>query len=433
MSSLEQASSELPAGTRASISKATAAVHGRRLAALQQAFPEIDAARRRAAAIKDHVIEHLPELLCAFEAKASANGMQVHWARDGEEACRLAVEILGRFLQPGDAVAKAKSMVTEEIHLNQALEAAGWRPVETDLGEHVIQLDGDTPSHIVAPIIHRSRQDVAKTFRKAGYEGVTDDPSALAMLARARLREEFRQAPAGVSGVNFAIVESGRLVIVENEGNNRLSTTAPRVHVAFMGIERLLPSDADIPLFLRLLAGSATGQSQTVYTHLVQGPAPDGPEEVHVILVDNGRSALAAGPFRSLLRCIRCGACLNVCPVYRQAGGHSYGGVYSGPIGAALDAAKGGSLAQASSLCGACEEVCPVAIPIPDLLVLGRTQSPARLPGVAAASSRPWMLRLGASLLPFAGLTKPGRAWEEKRDLPSREGRDFRRWWNDRS
>ncbi|MCH7945983.1 MAG: lactate utilization protein, partial [Armatimonadetes bacterium] len=267
----------------------------------------------------------------------------------------------------------------------------------------------------------------------------TEEPEELTMQARAHLREQFKRADVGVSGVNFAVAETGRIVLVENEGNNRYSTTAPRVHIALMGIEKVLPRESDLPLFLRLLAGSATGQTITVYTHLITGPRGeelDGPDEVHLVLLDNGRSRVLAGPYRDILRCIRCGACLNVCPVYRQASGHAYRNVYPGPVGAVLAPAlegveKMGDLAKASTLCGSCREVCPVDIPIPDMLLRLRAEDPR---------SRSLLWRWFSAVARRAGLWRaairmPGGAppaWRESRDVPKREGTSFRRWWRGR-
>jgi L-lactate dehydrogenase complex protein LldF len=356
----------------------------RRAQALAAAFPDPDAARRHAAAVKDHVLANLGALLQQFEGRARANGIEVVWARDADEAVRA---VLGCCPPRPARIVKGKSMATEEIGLNAALEAAGHQVVETDLGEYVAQLDGDHPSHIVAPIIHKDRADAARAFRQAGVALGSDDPGEIASAARSRLREEFRNADVGVSGANFCIAETGRIVIVENEGNNRLSTTAPAVHVVVAGIERLLPREADLALFLPLLAGSATGQAATVYTHFVTGPRaedePDGPERVVLVLLDNGRSRVRAGPQRAVLRCLRCGACLNVCPVYRQVSGHAYRNVYSGPLGAVLapsmaEDGRYSDLPFASTLCGACRDVCPVDIPIPDMLLRLRASSPRR-------------------------------------------------------
>jgi len=340
-------------------------------------------------------------------------------------------------------------MATEEIHLNHHLEEAGFEPVETDLGEFVVQIDDDTPSHIVTPIIHKDRKEIARSFEREGLGPYTEVPEELVMQARERLRANFQEAKVGISGVNFAVASTGRIVLVENEGNNRLSTTAPDVHIALMGIEKMIPTEGDLPLFLKLLASSATGQHLTTYVHLITGPRQtddvDGPREVHLVLLDNGRSKVLEGQYRDVLRCIRCGACLNVCPVYRQASGHAYGHVYPGPIGAVLAPAlegveRFGHLAKASTLCGACEEVCPVKIPLPEMLLklrdeskrVGAVQDPAPWGVYAAGAIHPTVWRIGLKMLPIASklLPHPMKAgWLEFKELPERQGRDFRTWW----
>ncbi|MCW5938269.1 MAG: lactate utilization protein [Fimbriimonadaceae bacterium] len=413
-----------------------------RFQAIASVFAEYDSARRQAAATKEYVLDNLADLLVELEASCLKNGVQVHWAEDAEQANRLILGIVSR-AAPSALVVKGKSMATEEIGLNERLIQEGHQVVETDLGEFVVQLDDDVPSHIVTPIIHKDRTDVKRTFESHGLSPRSDEPEELAAVARARLREEFRRADVGISGVNFAVASSGRLVIVENEGNNRLSTTAPRVHIAVMGLEKVLPCDTDLALFLRLLAASSTGQRLTVYTHLVCGPRrpdePDGPEEVHLVLLDNGRSKILNGALREILKCLRCGACLNVCPVYRQASGHTYRHTYSGPLGAVL--APGldgvhshGALAFASTLCGACQEVCPVDIPIPELLLKIRAE-------VGATPAAPWPVwawfaqrsarwRMALKALP---MVEPlARPWTEHREWPEPSGVDFRRWWDQR-
>jgi L-lactate dehydrogenase complex protein LldF len=422
-----------------------------RVAALADAFDDPDAARLRAAEIKAYVVDNLKPLLLQLESKCEANGIRVHWAKDAESARQIILGIAQIAAPGGGVVVKAKSMATEEIHLNPFLEQNGFKPVETDLGEYVVQLDGDTPSHIVTPIIHKNRRQVADAFEREGLGLRSDDPATLAMQARERLRSYFQQAKVGISGVNFAVAETGRLVLVENEGNNRLSTTAPDVHIALMGMEKVLPREADLPLFLRLLSCSATAQQMTSYVHLISGPRKneiDGPTEVHLVILDNGRSRVLNGPYRDILRCIRCGACLNVCPVYRQVSGHGYGHVYSGPLGAVLAPAlegveKMGYLSKASSLCGACEEVCPVQIPIPRMLLQLRDEAyregvikdPAPWGLYAKGATSDWKWRLGLKLLPMASqLPHPLKGnWEESRTVPQRVGRSFRKWWNARS
>jgi L-lactate dehydrogenase complex protein LldF len=434
---------EVPQGRVDSVRSACAMRHEARGIAMEATFDTPDGARTSAASIKDFVLANLGPLLQQFEQQCIANGVHVYWAADAEAARRIVLDICSASGEPGLTIVKGKSMATEEIHLNEALSAQGFDVVETDLGEYVVQLDDDTPSHIVAPIIHKTRTEVAASFQRHGIGGETDDPTELTMEARAALRAAFRRAKIGISGVNFGIAETGRLVIVENEGNNRLSTTAPDVHIAVMGIEKLLPSERDLPLFLKLLTASATGQKLTTYVHLISGPRAeemDGPKEVHVVLLDNGRSEVLHGPYRSILRCIRCGACLNVCPVYRQATGHAYGHVYSGPLGAVLAPAMDErhlALAKASTLCGACEEVCPVRIPIPDMLLRLRSQGvrkrlfdepPWHLYAGGATSPKKW--RAGLKLLPIAG--QMVQSWTEYREFPDAQGRSFREWWRTR-
>ncbi|MFN8138286.1 MAG: lactate utilization protein B [Fimbriimonadales bacterium] len=408
------------------------------------------AARKHAAAVKDHVLDNLADLLKEFEANCAKNGITVVWARDAKTAREHVLNIIKLHASPGDTIVKGKSMLTEEIHLNEILEESGYVPIETDLGEFVVQLDRETPSHIVAPIIHKSKQDVANTFKQHNIGDGSGDAEKLTMLAREELRKRFQQATVGISGVNFGVVDKGRIVVVSNEGNNRLSTTAPPVHIAMMGIEKLIPRMADLPTFLTLLASSATGQRITTYVHMISGPRKpdelDGPTSVYLVLVDNGRSSIVSSEFRSILRCIRCGACLNVCPVYRAASGHAYDHVYSGPLGLVLapnldGLSKRGDVVKSSSLCGACEEVCPVHIPLPDMIL--KLRRDRRVSGAkdlnwsgfrtAALNHRLW--KLGLNALKFAGSLPfgPLSEWKQMRDLPQREGRSFRRWWHDRT
>lgn len=350
------------------------------------AVPDGEAARDHARQIRAHTIANLDRYLDEFVERATAAGVQVHFAADAGTATRLVVDLAR---QHGvKRVVKGKSMVSEEIELNHALEAAGMRVVETDLGEYVIQLDHDVPSHIIAPIIHKTKEQVADTFRRelhASDADVADIPQMTA-FARRMLRAEFLAADMGISGVNFAVAESGSLCLVENEGNGRLSTTVPRLHVALMGIERIVPTAADLAVALRVLARSGTGQALTVYTNVITGPRraddPDGPSELHVVLVDNGRSNMLRTELEEILYCIRCGACLNVCPVYQEIGGHAYGSVYPGPVGAVYTPGAFGigpwaDLPQASSLCGACKEACPVRIDIPRMLLALRARAEA--------------------------------------------------------
>src|SRR6266545_3222659 len=333
--------------------------------------------RERARAIKDETLTHLDHYLDEFSANAGRAGAQVHWARDANEACGVVMQLLQE--RRATRVVKSKSMATEEIHLNAALEAAGINPVETDLGEWIIQLAHETPSHIVVPAIHKSKRQIAELFtEKVGIEP-TDDVAVLTGAARRVLRQRFSEAEIGISGVNFGVAETGSILILENEGNVRLTTSLPKAHIALMGIEKIIPRLIDLDVFLKLLPRSGTGQQLTAYQSLITGtkrrPEDEGPEEVHIVLMDNGRSRMLNHPVtRQSLACIRCGACLNACPVYQQIGGHAYGSVYPGPIGAVITPqliglGKTAQLPYASSLCGACREVCPVKIDIPQLLL----------------------------------------------------------------
>ena len=356
-----------------------------RLAAFAS-LPDTPERRLRAHAVKADVVAHLDEYLSQFITRVTANGIQVQRAADAGEAIRIFLEI-AQNLPPGHKgtnsfvssslrgqqplVAKAKSMLSEEINFNQALEAAGFRVVETDLGEYIVQLRGERPSHIITPAVHLRRSDVGKLFEEKLGIPYTEDIQTLTNTARKVLREVFLTADIGVSGVNFGVVETGTLALVTNEGNGRMCTTVPPVHVALMGIERLVPTFDDLALFLSLLARSATGQKLSVYTSLINSPLPG--QVRHLILLDNGRSALRNSPLAESLYCIRCGACLNACPVFRETGGHAYGSIYPGPIGSVISCAlvdpKFASLAQASSLCGACKEACPVNIDLPGMLL----------------------------------------------------------------
>ena len=318
----------------------------------------------------------LAEQLERFEAKLVSNGAQVHWAETPEAANNLVAGIAAR--TGVKRIVKSKSMVTEETHLNASLERAGLVVVETDLGEYIVQLGNDRPSHIIAPIIHLTRQDVGQLMHRRLNVPYSDDPKTLAATARVRLREEFLTADMGLSGANFGVAETGTICLVTNEGNGRMVTTLPRVHVVVMGIEKLIPSLTDLDRCLKVLARSGTGQKLTVYTTMIHGPRraheADGPDELHVILLDNGRSGMLAGETAEILGCIRCGACLNACPVYRNIGGHAYGDTYPGPVGAVVTPGLRGlgpwsELPSASTLCGACREVCPVRLDIPRMLL----------------------------------------------------------------
>ena len=349
---------------------------GRRAAAISS-VENWEELREKAGKIKDETLSHLDEYLEQFAANAERAGAKIHWARDGREACEIILNLIKE--RGAKSVVKSKSMATEEIHLNQALEDAGVNPVETDLGEWIIQLAGETPSHIVVPAIHKTKNQIAELFvEKVGIEP-TEDVDVLTKTARRYLRSKFAEAEIGISGVNFAVAETGTILILENEGNIRLTTGLPKTHIALMGIEKIVPKFTDLDVFLKLLPRSGTGQRLTTYQSLITGikrrAGDEGPEEIHIVLMDNGRSKMLSHPVtRQSLACIRCGACLNACPVYQAIGGHAYGSVYPGPIGAVITPqlvgiAKTRQLPFASSLCGACREVCPVKIDIPELLL----------------------------------------------------------------
>ena len=333
--------------------------------------------RTKARRIKDETLLHLDEHLERFAANAEASGGVVHWARDADEACRIIIDLARE--REARMIVKSKSMATEEIHLNRALEAENFDVVETDLGEYIIQLAGETPSHIIVPAIHKTKKQIAELFAEKLKTAPTDDVAELTRTARGVLRDRFARADIGISGVNFGVAETGTILILENEGNARLTTSLPRVHIALMGIEKVIPRFADLEVFLKLLPRSGTGQALTTYQSLLTGTKrqddDEGPDEVHIVLLDNGRSRMLAHPVtRQSLACIRCGACLNACPVYQNIGGHAYGSTYPGPIGAVLTPQliglkRAAELPYASSLCGACREVCPVKIDIPELLL----------------------------------------------------------------
>jgi len=361
---------------RGALRNATSLFGKRRLAAAR-GLDNWEELRTRARAVKDEVLLHLAQYLEEFVSNAERCGAKVHWARDAAEANQI-VCLLAKERGAGKVV-KSKSMVTEEIHLNAAIEAEGLEVIETDLGEYIIQLAGEAPSHIIVPAIHKTKKQIAELFTaKLGIEP-TDDVDKLTSAARRVLRQRFAAADIGISGVNFAVAETGTILILENEGNVRLTTSVPKVHIAVMGIEKILPRFADLDIFLKLLPRSGTGQQLTTYQSLITGTKrkteDEGPDELHIVLLDNGRSRMLAHPVtRQSLACIRCGACLNACPVYQQIGGHAYGSVYPGPIGAVITPqliglGKAAQLPYASSLCGACREVCPVKIDIPELLL----------------------------------------------------------------
>jgi L-lactate dehydrogenase complex protein LldF len=416
--------------------------------------------RDHAKRIKEHALAHLDRYLEQLEASVVKLGGKVHWAATAEDARRIVVEI-ARTSNCKHAV-KSKSMTSEEIHLNPALEKAGVEVTETDFGEFIIQVAGERPSHLVAPAVHHTRESIARVLSQHLGEQLSDDPKSLAMVGRRVLREKFRVADMGITGANFAVAETGTVVLVTNEGNGRLTTTCPRVHVAIMGIEKVIPRFIDLPVFLKLLARGATGQTLSVYTTLISGAKRagelDGAEEFHLVLLDNGRSKVLATPFRESLQCIRCGACLNACPVYRRIGGHAYGGVYSGPIGSILtplydSVPLNPDLPHASSLCGACVAACPVKINIPHMLIglreLQHQHTPSRGERWAyglwrMALCRPWLYRCmlwGARLLLrrkaqngwLKALPGPGAAWTQIRDFPAPAAQSFRDRWKELS
>ncbi|MEK3910484.1 LutB/LldF family L-lactate oxidation iron-sulfur protein [Paenibacillus sp. FSL H7-0331] len=334
--------------------------------------------RERGRLIRTHVIDNLDYYLTQFTDNVSKAGGHVYFCRTADEAVKTFMELAEK--RKAKLVAKGKSMVSEEIHLNHHLEDHGIEAIETDLGEYILQLAKETPSHLIIPAIHKNKQQIADLFNEESGESFPPETRVLADFARQKLRNYFLEADIGLTGCNFGVAESGSITLVSNEGNGRMVSTIPKSHVVIMGMERLVPTFDDLEVVLNLLARSATGQKLTTYTSMITGPRRegelDGPEELHLIVLDNGRSEQLGDPvFQEVLNCIRCAACLNVCPVYRHVGGHTYGSVYSGPIGAVLtpllqqDMKEAGELAYASSLCGACYEACPVKIPLHDMLV----------------------------------------------------------------
>ena len=434
----------------------------RRLAV--ERLPEFEALRDIGKSIKDHTLEHLDFYLELFEENVLSSGGQVHWARTPEEA-RAAVLQICRSVD-AKIVTKGKSMIAEEVGLNEYLEQNAITPVETDLGEYIIQLRHEPPSHLIAPAIHLMKEQVADTFRDA--HGELDPGRSLAEArqlcdeARAVLRPRFLAADVGITGANFLVAETGSSIIVTNEGNGDLTQTLPRVHIVMASLEKLVPTLEDATTLLRLLARSATGQEFSSYTTVSTGPRRpgdlDGPEQYHVVLLDNGRSALLGGEFQDMLRCIRCAACMNHCPVYAAVGGHAYGWVYSGPMGAVLTPsllglAEAGHLPNASTFCGKCESVCPVKIPLPKMMRHWRErQFTEKLnPPVyrSALSLWAWVARRPAlyhALVELAsralGWFGRGRGrfrtlplangWTAVRDLPAPEGRSFHSLWAER-
>lgn len=441
---------------RQALGNGTSSFISKRQAALDS-LANPDEIRDQAQLMRRHTIANLDTYLAQFAENVERAGGVVHWAPTAEDARAIVLDIAR---QNGvKTIIKSKSMVTEEIYLNAALEAASLEVIETDLGEYIAQLDHDHPSHIIVPVLHKTRQQIGRLFQDKLGVAYTDNPTELAGIARRTLRQKFLQAEMGVSGVNFGVASTGTLTLLTNEGNGRMTTTMPRIHVAMMGIERLVPTPADLTLGLQLLARSATGQKLTVYTTFITGPRrrtdSDGPDQLHVVLVDNGRSQILQTDLAEILTCIRCGACLNACPVYRSIGGHAYGHTYPGPMGSILSPllgglAKYGDLPHASSLCGACRDVCPVRIDLPELLLRLRRdtvtagQSPAWLKlgikNYARAATSPWLWSLGAKAASqvtgaiakdgwIAQLPGPLSAWTGTRDFPALAKESFQQRW----
>jgi len=437
-----------------SVSDGTSAGTEKRYQVLYRDYQDPDALRKLAASIKDHTLHHLGDYLAQAEQALVARGVNVHFAATGGDACQTILAILQN--HGVTQLTKSKSMAAEEIHLNPFLIENGIECLESDLGEFIIQLDDDIPSHIVKPIIHKNRREIANTFLREGIAAdYNDDPQTITRRARVFLRGKYMQAQAGITGANFVCADSGRMLLVTNEGNSRFGLAPVPVHIALVGIEKLIPREQDLAVFLNLLGRSATAQQLTVYTEFINGPRsanqPDGPQHMHVVFMDNGRSNILASNCREILRCIRCGACQNVCPVYRQASGHAYRSPYGGPVGAVLSPLLFGDrfpefadLPKASSLCGACNEVCPVDIPIPDLLLRLRDKahregihSPAAIPmapfAMLATSPALWRNAMTMSKamnylpLQLAPL-KPLEDWLGQRTLPQSHGGDFRKW-----
>ncbi|MYV97618.1 lactate utilization protein B [Streptomyces sp. SID3343] len=476
----EAAHKELANGVqRANLRKATHTIRAKREAVVEE-LPDWELLRRAGEAIKDDVLARLPELLERLEASVRAAGGIVHWARDADEANAIVVAVARA--KGVDEVIKVKSMVTEEIELNNALADAGIHAWETDLAQLIVQLGEDLPSHILVPAIHRNRAQIREIFlREMGRFGrpapahMSDEPAALAAAARRHLREKFLRAEVAVSGGNFAIADTGTVCVVESEGNGRMCLTLPKTLITVLGVEKLLPTWSDLEVFLQLLPRSSTGERMNPYTSMWTGVTPgDGPQEFHLILLDNGRSDVLSDPTgRQALRCIRCSACLNVCPVYERTGGHAYGSVYPGPIGAILTPqlrgiakhpvdAQTASLPFASSLCGACFDACPVRIDIPDVLLHLRAQvvdggrgphdraEAAGMKAVQWAFEKPWRIGLAQhvagmgsrfarhgvigrlplpeKLLPRK-VTGPLGEWFTDRDAPAPPPESFRSWY----
>ena len=416
-----------------------------------------EALRQRARQVKEHTINNLDYYLEQVVENVEALGGKVFWARTGDDVSRYIIELARA--RGVKSVVKSKSMATEEIELNHALEAAGVRPVETDLGEYIIQLAHEKPSHIIVPAIHKTRSQISDLFEEKLREGRPNEVAEITAMARKRLRNEFLSAGMGITGANFLIAESGTVVLVENEGNIRLSTQVPKIHVAVVGIEKVVPRFDDLSVFLRLLPRSGTGQKQTAYVSFLNGPRQlESGFEFHLVLMDNGRTRILADEqMRESLYCIRCGACLNVCPVYQKIGGQAYGWIYPGPIGAVISPqlqslGQSGDLPFASSLCGACRTACPVDINLPDLLLAlrakakesgagGKLSESLAMRSVAFAAKHPRLFELGGKVM--RGIARlmskdekikdvgfpPLSGWTRYRDLPAPPRGSFRERW----
>lgn len=419
---------------------------------------DLEAMRRAGEAIRAHTVADLAEYLERWAAKAEAGGTRVFFAANASEAVAYVREVVHR--RDAKLVVKGKSMISEEIGLNHALEADGVEVVETDLGEYIQQIAHEPPVHIIVPAVHRTRFDVRDLFNRVHGTDLPEEPERLTRFARQHLRQRFLTADIGITGVNFAIAETGSITVVTNEGNGRMCSSLPPVHIALMGMERILPSFRELAVMMPLLTGSATGQRVSTYYNVVSGPRrpedPDGPEELHVVVLDNGRSTILPTRYRSILHCIRCGACQNVCPVFRHVGGHAYGSVYGGPIGAVLEPLlegfeRWGDLPHASSLCGACTDVCPVRIPLHEHLVALRRDVARERAGLLERQAFRWWSRVWASpslyrlasrlsrIGQFA-FTRRGRIprapwplsrWTRGRDLPQVARRTFRERWRE--
>ncbi|MGH6926411.1 MAG: LutB/LldF family L-lactate oxidation iron-sulfur protein [Propylenella sp.] len=421
------------------------------------ALPEFEALRETARAIKDHALDHLDLYLEAYEKRVTASGGQVHYAESATDARDIILGICRR--SGARTVTKGKSMISEEIGLNEHLQANGIAAIETDLGEYIIQLRGEVPSHIIAPAVHVNQDQVEADFRRVHTHLPADrdlsEPTSLLAEARSVLRDRFLTADVGLTGANFLVAETGSSIIVTNEGNGDLTQILPRIHIVIASIEKIVPTLDDAATILRLLARSATGQDMSVYTTVSTGPRrpgdPDGPEEYHVVILDNGRTAMLGTEYQEMLRCIRCGACMNHCPVYHSVGGHAYGATYPGPMGQVLDPAIFGlarthELPNASTFCGRCESVCPMMIPLPKLMRHWRDKeferglSPAthrfgirfwaffakrpRLYRLATRAAMRALGNLGRERGRFRSLLLAG-GWSRHRDMPAPEGRTF--------